>query len=189
VNYITIEVEEEDGGEEEEPNEEQEGPLDLPPTTEEAHTELLIDTKVSYKPSTIPVPYPKSTRELRILSYGSIGPAPKKLSGELKGLQISNIHIAYINRQTKTDILDKEYLMLGAAFNLVAGFDDGSGIPKNFNDVLGHMNQKGWWESMKKEFNAMETKGVWEIVQMSSMPSGRKIVGNRWVYSDKLMVL
>jgi Reverse transcriptase (RNA-dependent DNA polymerase) len=37
----------------------------------------------------------------------------------------------------------------------------------------------------KKEFNAMETKGVWEIAPMSSMPSGRKIVGNRWVYSEK----
>jgi Reverse transcriptase (RNA-dependent DNA polymerase) len=31
----------------------------------------------------------------------------------------------------------------------------------------------------------METKGVLEIVLMSSMPSGRKIVGNRWVYSEK----
>jgi hypothetical protein len=37
---------------------------------------------------------------------------------------------------------------------------------------------------MNKEFNAMETKGVWEIVQMSSMPSGRNIVGNSWVYSE-----
>jgi hypothetical protein len=71
--------------------------------------------------------------------------------------------------------------MLGAAFNSVAVFDDGSGIPKNFKDVLGHKNQKGWWESMKKVFNAMETKGVLDIVQLSSMPSGRKIVGDRWV--------
>jgi hypothetical protein len=87
---------------------------------------------------------------LRSLSYGTFGPAPKKLSRELKGLQIRNVRIAYISRQTKKDILDKEYLMLGAAVNSVAGFDDGSGIPKNLNDVLGHNNQKGWWESMKR---------------------------------------
>jgi hypothetical protein len=31
----------------------------------------------------------------------------------------------------------------------------------------------------------METKGVWEIVLMSSIPPGRKIIGNRWVYNEK----
>jgi hypothetical protein len=59
--------------------------------------------------------------------------------------------------------------MLGAAFKSVAGFDDGSGIPKTYKDVLGHKNQQGWWESMKREFNAMELKGVWKIIPMSSM--------------------
>jgi hypothetical protein len=73
--------------------------------------------------------------------------------------------------------------MLGTAFNSVAGFDDGSGIPKNFKYVLGHKRQQGWLESMKREFNAKETKCFWKIIPMSSMPSGRKIVGNRWVYS------
>jgi hypothetical protein len=97
---------------------------------------------------------------LRSLSYGTIGPVPKKLSRELRGLQSNNIHIAYINKQVKSDVQDKEYMMLGAAFNSVAGFDDGRGIRKNFKDVLGHKNQQGWWHSMKREFNAMETKGV-----------------------------
>jgi hypothetical protein len=82
-------VEEEEGGEEEELNEEQEGPFDQQPTNEETHTELLVDTKVIDRPSIIPVPYPKSTRELRSLSYGSIVPSPKKLSRELSGLHTS----------------------------------------------------------------------------------------------------
>jgi Reverse transcriptase (RNA-dependent DNA polymerase) len=30
----------------------------------------------------------------------------------------------------------------------------------------------------------METKGVWEVVLMSSMPTGRKVVGNRWVLTE-----
>jgi Reverse transcriptase (RNA-dependent DNA polymerase) len=38
---------------------------------------------------------------------------------------------------------------------------------------------------MKKEFLATEPKGVWEIVFMSFMPPGRKIIGNRWVYNEK----
>jgi hypothetical protein len=52
---------------------------------------------------------------------------------------------------------------------------------KKYKDVLGHKNQAKWWESMKKDFNAMETKGVWKIVPISSMPHGRKLVRNRWV--------
>jgi hypothetical protein len=31
----------------------------------------------------------------------------------------------------------------------------------------------------------IQRNGKWEIVQMSSMSSGRKIVGNRLVYSEK----
>jgi Reverse transcriptase (RNA-dependent DNA polymerase) len=51
--------------------------------------------------------------------------------------------------------------------------------------VIKHKNQAGLWASMKKEFHAMETKGVWEIVLISSMPAGRKVVGNRWVLTEK----
>jgi Reverse transcriptase (RNA-dependent DNA polymerase) len=71
--------------------------------------------------------------------------------------------------------------MIQAAFNAVSGFDDCSDTPKNYKEVLKHKNQAGWWASMKNEFHAMETKGVWEVVLMSSMPAGRKAVGNRWV--------
>jgi Reverse transcriptase (RNA-dependent DNA polymerase) len=38
---------------------------------------------------------------------------------------------------------------------------------------------------MKKEFHAMETKGVWEIFLMSCVPAGMKVVGNRWVLTEK----
>jgi Reverse transcriptase (RNA-dependent DNA polymerase) len=75
--------------------------------------------------------------------------------------------------------------MLSAAFNSIAGFDDGSDTPKNYKDALGTRNQSKWWESMKKEFHAMENKGVWNIVPLSSMPHGRKQVGRRWVYTEK----
>jgi hypothetical protein len=38
---------------------------------------------------------------------------------------------------------------------------------------------------MKKEFHAIETKGFLEVVLMSSMPPGRKVVGHRWVLTEK----
>jgi hypothetical protein len=31
----------------------------------------------------------------------------------------------------------------------------------------------------------MESKGVWKMVPLSSMPHGRMLVGNRWVYTEK----
>jgi hypothetical protein len=154
------------------------------PVTMDDHIDHQVD--VSHKvpnPPLIPVPYPKGSRELRILSYGT-APAPKRLARELKGLQSRNIHVAEINRQIQPN-KDKEFTMLSAAFNSIAGFDDGRDIPKNYKDVLGHKNQSKWWDSMKKEFHAMESKGVWKIVPLSSMPHGKKIVGNRWVYTEK----
>jgi hypothetical protein len=41
--------------------------------------------------------------------------------------------------------------MLNAAFNSIAGFDDGSDTASTYKDVLKHKNQNGWWDSMKKE--------------------------------------
>jgi Reverse transcriptase (RNA-dependent DNA polymerase) len=46
--------------------------------------------------------------------------------------------------------------------------------------VIGHKSQAKYWKSMKRAFLAMESKGVWKINQMSSMPHGSNIVGSRW---------
>jgi hypothetical protein len=62
------------------------------------------------------------------------------LTRDIKGLQSSNIHVAYINRQIKPD-KDKEFTRLIAAFNTIADFDDGSDVPKNYKDVLGQKYQ------------------------------------------------
>jgi Reverse transcriptase (RNA-dependent DNA polymerase) len=75
--------------------------------------------------------------------------------------------------------------MLSVACNTIAGSDDGSDTPKIYKEVLGHKNNAKWWESMKREFNAMKSKGVWNIFPLSSMPHGRKLVGNRLVNTEK----
>jgi Reverse transcriptase (RNA-dependent DNA polymerase) len=38
---------------------------------------------------------------------------------------------------------------------------------------------------MCTEFNNMHSKQVWTIIPRSSIPSSRKIIGNRWVYVQK----
>jgi Reverse transcriptase (RNA-dependent DNA polymerase) len=38
---------------------------------------------------------------------------------------------------------------------------------------------------MNREIHAIKTKGVWKIVPLSSMQHGRKLGGNRWVYTEK----
>jgi len=42
-----------------------------------------------------------------------------------------------------------------------------------------------WLEAVTKEFKAMEDKMVWKIMKKSSVPKGRKLIGNRWVFVIK----
>jgi Reverse transcriptase (RNA-dependent DNA polymerase) len=126
--------------------------------------------------------YPTSTRQLR----SAVVSAPKKRSRKVRSLQ-SN-HVAYITQaqsETKDKAYHREFAMIQAAFPSVTGLDDGNYTPKTNKESLKHKNQAGWWASKKKDFHAMETKGVWEIELMSSMPAGRKVIVNRWALSDK----
>jgi hypothetical protein len=178
-----VEEEDKDVEEEEVYELEGEGNVGPPPTiTEDDHIEQLMDVPKTTSTPTIVAPYQTSTRQLR----SCVVHAPKKMSREERNLQ-SN-HDAYITHllpETKDQTYKREFAMIQAAFNSVSGFADGSNTPKNFKDVLKHKNQAGWRESMKKEFHAMETKGVWEVVLMSSMPAGRNFGGNRWVLTEK----
>ena len=38
---------------------------------------------------------------------------------------------------------------------------------------------------MCTEFKNMEEKEVWDIIKKTDVPSGRKVIGNRWVYALK----
>jgi hypothetical protein len=78
------------------------------------------------------------------LSYGTVGPAPKIMSRELKGLEQP---FAYIKKQvlpySKENAYQRELAMIQTAFNSVAGFDHGSYTSKNYKDVLKNENQAG----------------------------------------------
>jgi hypothetical protein len=97
---------------------------DGPPSaiTEDDHVEHLMDVPATTK-HTFVSPYPKSNRELRRLRYGSVGPSPKTMSRELKGLQRN--HVAYVNKVVLRESRDKAYqskfVMIQRAFNSNAG--------------------------------------------------------------------
>jgi hypothetical protein len=76
------------------------------------HIEQLMVVPAVAKIPAIGKPYQRTTSELISLSYETVGPAHKKLSRDIRGLQ-SN-HIAFMNRQVLPEAKDKEYAMLNA---------------------------------------------------------------------------
>jgi hypothetical protein len=123
---------------------------------------------------TIVAPYPTSTRQLR--NY--VVHAPNIMSREIRSIQRN--HVAYITQgipETRDQVYKIKFAMSQASFNSVAGFDDGSDTPNTYKEVLKPKNQSGWWASINKEIHAMETKGFWEVVLISSMPAGQMVAG------------
>jgi hypothetical protein len=97
-------------------------------------------------------------------------------------------HVEYITHlipETQDQVYKIEFSMIQAALNSVSGFNDGIKAPKNYKEALKHKNQAGWWASMIKQFHNMKTNCVWEVVLMSSMPARRRVVGSRWVLTEK----
>jgi hypothetical protein len=89
------------------------------------------------------------------------------MSREIRNLQSNHVaNITHLLPETTDQVYKREFAMIHTAFNSVSGFDDGSDAPKNYKEVLKHNNQAAWWASMKKEFHAMETKGVWATCQL-----------------------
>jgi Reverse transcriptase (RNA-dependent DNA polymerase) len=68
---------------------------------------------------------------------------------------------------------------------LIANFTDGNDDPVNYNQVKHHVDRKEWWKAMCTEFENIEKKKVWEIVEKENVPKNRQIIGNRWVYVKK----
>jgi hypothetical protein len=79
---------------------EEEGLLGPPqPVKMDDHIEYQVDVSdKGSSPPLIPAPYPKASGALSYVT----APTPNHLTQELKSLQSSNIHVAYINRQKKT---------------------------------------------------------------------------------------
>ena len=41
--------------------------------------------------------------------------------------------------------------------------------------------------AIRKEFKDMIRRGVWDVVERSSIPEGRRLIGSKWVYKESEM--
>jgi Reverse transcriptase (RNA-dependent DNA polymerase) len=80
---------------------------------------------------------------------------------------------------------DTEILVLPATDE--ESYDDQEPEPniKGSYEAKSSTEWQKWWEAMCTEFKNMEEKKVWKIYKKTEIPSGRKLIGNRWVYALK----
>ena len=60
--------------------------------------------------------------------------------------------------------------------------------PQTFNEAWYHPDQteqKSWREAIRKEFNCMVDKDVWEYITKTNIPKDRKLIGSKWVFKQK----
>jgi Reverse transcriptase (RNA-dependent DNA polymerase) len=83
-----------------------------------------------------------------------------------------------------------EIAMLARVFNpteliYVSTIHDGNPDPKNYAEAKNSKDWNKWWEAMCIEFKNMEDKKVWNVILKTDVPTGRKLIGNRWVFAQK----
>ena len=50
-------------------------------------------------------------------------------------------------------------------------------------EALSSPNQNKWYNAMKEEMKSLVENHVWDLVEL---PTGRKAVGSKWVFKEKL---
>jgi hypothetical protein len=60
--------------------------------------------------------------------------------------------------------------------------------PRIFNETWNHPNKNEsnlWRMTIKKEFTDMTKRGVWELINKTSLLRERALIGNKWVFKQK----
>ena len=57
---------------------------------------------------------------------------------------------------------------------------DSTSLPNNFHEALSH---PAWCSAMTVEMDTLNANGTWDLVQL---PTGKKIIGCRWVFAIKV---
>ena len=90
-----------------------------------------------------------------------------------------------IAHQTKNASFNVEYAHV--ATNALGNFSGGENkeqIPNTFKEAM-TLPQAARWMASDKEIASLENHGVYELVPITSVPNGQKVVGTRWVYKVK----
>lgn len=54
--------------------------------------------------------------------------------------------------------------------------------PSNYDEAMKGEDRSKWEQAMEKEIESLESNDVWDLVEL---PTGRKVVGSKWVYKVK----
>ena len=57
--------------------------------------------------------------------------------------------------------------------------------PITYRDAMKRKDKEKWQEAINLEFKNIEDKKVWKLFKKKDIPTGRKIIGNRWVFAIK----
>ena len=112
--------------------------------------------------------------------------------------QPSTLHkLRQLGLYTNTDTpdtahhLDAEAVAAEVAYTITntrlccSGGRESDRVPSTFKEAMGLPQAARWKTESDKEVASLEKHGVFDLVPITSVPAGRKVVGNRWVFEMK----
>ncbi|KAJ3557795.1 hypothetical protein NP233_g11654 [Leucocoprinus birnbaumii] len=153
--------------------------IDLPRATTEEVDEF-VDDAIDNGTSSEDEPESAEALEQRLLTPPNIvspaskpPPAPRKTTkwSDLPKREPSSRTRKPVERYGQKETTHVAFLTIG-------------GEPSNYKEMMDSPNRDGWKAAVDAEYRQLKEKGVFEWVE--SLPEGKKAVGSRTVYRDKL---
>ena len=118
----------------------------------------------------------QDTNEIR--DEGETVPSQTKSGGRAAGLDriLRELHTSY-NPTMDT-----------VAWALISKNVETDETPQTFQQAWHHEDKEkreSWRAAIRKEFSDMNNRGVWRKIKRRDIPSGRKIIGSKWVFKEK----
>ena len=85
---------------------------------------------------------------------------------------------------TIEDVADTALIHYETAFT-ATGMPGPDIYPNTYRQAMNSHDKLQWSIALKHELRSCEARRVWRIVKKSNVPKGRKIIGNRWVFTRK----
>ena len=91
-----------------------------------------------------------------------------------------------IAHQAENASFNVEYAYVATnALKSFSGEENKEHIPNTFKEAIALPQAARWKVVSDKEIASLEKHGVFELVPITSVPNGRKVVGTRWIYKIK----
>ena len=92
------------------------------------------------------------------------------------------VQLKNLSKQVGMDTMEREKKLHEIVSKLKAN------LPKSFEEAWNHPDEllrEEWRGSIRKEFRGMLNHGVWRTIKRRDMPSGRRLVKNKWIFDIK----